>query len=59
MVVVSRRCWSNRLTPCVGFSVVIFQFSKYLVDCGVAQVCTLHKGFNILHSVVPNILVTS
>lgn len=34
-------------------------FSKFLVECGVYRVCTLHNCFNILYSVVPNILVSS
>lgn len=35
------------------------QFSKFILDCGTAHVCTLHKGFNILHSVIPNILTST
>lgn len=34
-------------------------FSKFLVECGVYRVVTLHNCFNILYSVVPNILVSS
>lgn len=40
-------------------SFVAFQFSTFLLECGASRVCTLHKGFNILHSIVPNILVSS
>lgn len=63
-VQVSEERWNSVVvrmfnTVCGFCGAVSMQFSKFLVDCGVAQVCTLHKGFNILHSVVPNILVTS
>lgn len=34
-------------------------FSKFLVDCGVYRVCTLHNCFNIFYSVVPNVLISS
>lgn len=36
-----------------------FQFAHFLLDCGTKNVCILHKGFNILHSYVPNVLDTS
>ncbi|XP_053949913.1 TBC domain-containing protein kinase-like protein [Anastrepha ludens] len=35
------------------------QFSKFLVECGVLHVCILHKGFNILHTIEPNILISN
>uniref|UniRef100_A0A1B0AHB8 TBC domain-containing protein kinase-like protein n=1 Tax=Glossina pallidipes TaxID=7398 RepID=A0A1B0AHB8_GLOPL len=35
------------------------KFSKFLVECGVPQVCVLHKGFNILHCIEPNILISN
>ncbi|XP_050332003.1 TBC domain-containing protein kinase-like protein isoform X1 [Bactrocera neohumeralis] len=35
------------------------QFSKFLVECGVMRVCILHKGFNILHTIEPNILISN
>ncbi len=34
-------------------------FSKFLIECGVYRVCTLHNCFNIFYSVVPNVLVSS
>lgn len=35
------------------------QFSLYLLECGVARVCALHNGFDILHSFVPNVLISA
>lgn len=35
------------------------QFSKFLVECGIPRVCILHQGFNILHSIEPNILASN
>lgn len=40
-------------------SVHIFQFSQFLVTCGVLRTCILHKGFNVLHSIEPNILISN
>lgn len=37
----------------------LFQFSKHLLECGTARVCTLHNGFNLLHSFVPNVLLST
>lgn len=34
-------------------------FSKFLIECGVYRVCTLHNCFNIFYSVVPNVLISS
>lgn len=39
--------------------VLSFQFSKFLVELGVNQVCILHRGFQVLHSISPSILVSS
>uniref|UniRef100_T1GJ66 Rab-GAP TBC domain-containing protein n=1 Tax=Megaselia scalaris TaxID=36166 RepID=T1GJ66_MEGSC len=36
----------------------ILVFSKFLVECGVPRVCVLHNGFDILHTIVPNILLS-
>lgn len=37
----------------------ISQFSHFLVACGVQRTCILHKGFNVLHSIEPNILISN
>lgn len=45
---------------CIQFSSLrIFQFSQFLVSCGVLRTCILHKGFNVLHSIEPNILISN
>ncbi len=36
-----------------------FQFAEFLVDCQIPYVAILHKGFNILHSINPGILISS
>lgn len=36
-----------------------FQFSHFLLACGVLRTCILHKGFNVLHSIEPNILISN
>ncbi|XP_016982427.1 TBC domain-containing protein kinase-like protein [Drosophila rhopaloa] len=35
------------------------EFSHFLVACGVQRTCILHKGFNVLHSIEPNILISN
>ncbi|KAH8270948.1 hypothetical protein KR044_003420, partial [Drosophila immigrans] len=35
------------------------EFSHFLVACGVLRTCILHKGFNVLHSIEPNILISN
>ncbi|XP_068141174.1 TBC domain-containing protein kinase-like protein [Drosophila tropicalis] len=35
------------------------EFSNFLVACGVLRTCILHKGFNVLHSIEPNILISN
>ncbi|XP_034671852.1 TBC domain-containing protein kinase-like protein [Drosophila subobscura] len=35
------------------------EFSNFLVACGVQRTCILHKGFNVLHSIEPNILISN
>ncbi|KAH8315054.1 hypothetical protein KR059_004624 [Drosophila kikkawai] len=35
------------------------QFSHFLVACGIQRTCILHKGFNVLHSIEPNILISN
>ncbi|XP_017470933.1 PREDICTED: TBC domain-containing protein kinase-like protein isoform X2 [Rhagoletis zephyria] len=35
------------------------QLSKFLVECGIPRVCILHKGFNVLHTIEPNILISN
>ncbi|KAM8720676.1 hypothetical protein ACLKA7_006678 [Drosophila subpalustris] len=35
------------------------EFSHFLVACGVPRTCILHKGFNVLHSIEPNILISN
>ncbi|XP_037938047.1 TBC domain-containing protein kinase-like protein [Teleopsis dalmanni] len=35
------------------------EFSRFLVYCGIERVCILHKGFNILHTIEPNILISN
>ncbi|KAH8292741.1 hypothetical protein KR018_010311 [Drosophila ironensis] len=35
------------------------EFSQFLVACGVPRTCILHKGFNVLHSIEPNILISN
>ncbi|XP_023293104.2 TBC domain-containing protein kinase-like protein [Lucilia cuprina] len=50
----------NRIIICISNiheNAVVF--SKFLVECGVPRVCVLHQGFNILHSIEPNILVSN
>jgi TBC domain-containing protein kinase-like protein len=34
-------------------------FSKFLVDCEVSRVCILHKGFNILQTINPSIMMVA
>lgn len=41
------------------FCLLLFQFSHFLVACGVLRTCILHKGFNVLHSIEPNILISN
>ncbi|KAH8265988.1 hypothetical protein KR038_002713 [Drosophila bunnanda] len=35
------------------------EFSHFLVACGIQRTCILHKGFNVLHSIEPNILISN
>ncbi|KAH8420474.1 hypothetical protein KR009_010798 [Drosophila setifemur] len=35
------------------------EFSQFLVACGIQRTCILHKGFNVLHSIEPNILISN
>ncbi|ALC49732.1 CG4041 [Drosophila busckii] len=35
------------------------EFSHFLIACGVQRTCILHKGFNVLHSIEPNILISN
>ncbi|XP_030379120.1 TBC domain-containing protein kinase-like protein [Scaptodrosophila lebanonensis] len=35
------------------------EFSQFLVACGILRTCILHKGFNVLHSIEPNILIST
>ncbi|KAH8387042.1 hypothetical protein KR093_004227, partial [Drosophila rubida] len=35
------------------------EFSHFLIACGVLRTCILHKGFNVLHSIEPNILISN
>ncbi|KAH8274468.1 hypothetical protein KR026_002150, partial [Drosophila bipectinata] len=35
------------------------EFSHFLVACGIPRTCILHKGFNVLHSIEPNILISN
>ncbi|XP_061390191.1 TBC domain-containing protein kinase-like protein [Musca vetustissima] len=50
----------NRIIICISnIHENAVQFSKYLVECGVPRVCILHQGFNILHSIEPNVLVSN
>lgn len=38
---------------------IFFQFAEFLLDCQIPYVAVLHKGFNILHSINPGILISS
>lgn len=37
----------------------LFQFSNFLINCQVARVCVLHKGFHVLAESFPSILTTT
>lgn len=50
-------CFVKHYTNSNIFSSI--QFSLYLLECGVARVCALHNGFDILHSFVPNVLISA
>ncbi|XP_075156009.1 TBC domain-containing protein kinase-like protein [Haematobia irritans] len=51
---------NNRIIICISnIHENAVKFSKFLVECGVPRVCILHQGFNILHSIEPNILFSN
>ncbi|XP_013107196.1 TBC domain-containing protein kinase-like protein [Stomoxys calcitrans] len=50
---------NNRIIICISnVHEHAVEFSRFLVECGVTRVCILHQGFNVLHSIEPNILVS-